>query len=104
MSMQTFDETLPEIISSEGVVLVDFFADWCQPCKMLMPTIEEIASNYEGRVTVGKVNTEDHATIATDYGVNALPTLILFKDGKEVERLIGLKSADEISAAIDAQL
>ena len=74
---------------SNNVVVVDFFATWCGPCKMLAPTIEEIAKEYEGKVKVGKVNIDEYAPLAIKYGVASIPTVILFKDGQAVDKSVG---------------
>lgn len=99
--IQEFDKNLPEIISENKIVLVDFYADWCQPCKVMMPVIENISSKYEGKIIVGKINSDQEPSMTTSYDISALPTLILFKDGKEINRFIGLTGADKISEAID---
>ena len=78
-----------EVLESDLPVLVDFWADWCGPCKMLAPTIEEIAKEYEGKVKVGKVNIDEFAQLAIKYGVASIPTVILFKDGQVVDKSVG---------------
>ena len=87
---------------AEGVVLVDFFATWCGPCKMIAPVISQIAEEYKGRVKVGKVNVDDENTLAMKYQIASIPTLILFKDGKPVKSLIGLHSKSEIEEMINS--
>ncbi|MDR0445520.1 MAG: thioredoxin [Oscillospiraceae bacterium] len=93
------DESFGKEIAS-GVTLVDFWADWCGPCKMIAPVIEELADEYDGRVTVGKVNTDDYGEIAESLGITGIPTVILFRDGKEVTRLIGVREKEEYVAAL----
>lgn len=78
-----------EVLESNIPVLVDFWAGWCGPCKMLAPTIEEIAKEYEGKVKVGKVNIDEFAPLAIKYGVASIPTVILFKDGQVVDKSVG---------------
>lgn len=78
-----------EVLESDIPVLVDFWAGWCGPCKMLAPTIAEIAKEYEGKVKVGKVNIDEFAPLAIKYGVASIPTVILFKDGQAVNKSIG---------------
>lgn len=91
-----------EVLNSDKPVLVDFWAEWCMPCKMMLPTINKIADSYAGKVKVGKLNTDDARDVAVKYGINAIPTVILFKGGQEVKRLVGLKNEAEFAAALDA--
>lgn len=88
----------------KGVHLVDFYADWCGPCRMLSPIIGDIANHFEGKIEVAKIDIDKEQDTASDYQVTSIPTLILFKDGKEVDRLIGLRSFDEIKKMIEAAL
>ena len=84
-----------EVLKADKNVLVDFWASWCGPCKMLAPTIEAIAEEYDS-FKVGKVNDDDEPDLAQAYGISSIPTLILFKDGKAADMLVGLRSKDEI--------
>ena len=93
------DENFETSIKS-GVALVDFFADWCGPCRMLSPVIEEVAGEMHGSVTFGKVDIDHSQKIASTFQVTSVPTLILFKDGKEVNRLVGLRDAAAIKQFI----
>ena len=85
-----------DVLQSEKTVLVDFYADWCGPCKMLSPILEEIASELGEKVKVGKLNVDESNDLAFEYEVMSIPTLILFENGKVVDRLTGLRSKDEI--------
>ena len=85
----------------EGLVLVDFFATWCGPCKMMEPVIAQIAEQYKGKVKVGKVNVDDENDLAMKYQIESIPTLILFKDGEPIKTLIGLHSKSEIENMIN---
>lgn len=78
-----------EVLQSDIPVLVDFWADWCGPCKMLAPTIEKLAKEYEGKVKVGKVNIDEYADLAIKYGVVSIPTVALFKNGQVVDKSVG---------------
>ncbi|MEN3184038.1 MAG: thioredoxin [Atribacterota bacterium] len=78
-----------EVLQSSIPVLVDFWATWCMPCRMMAPVVADIAREWTGRVKVGKVNTDDAPSLAMRYGVHAIPTLILFRDGQEIERVVG---------------
>ncbi|MBR3592444.1 MAG: thioredoxin [Clostridia bacterium] len=82
-----------------NITLVDFYADWCGPCKMIAPIIEEIA-NERTDITVGKVNVDNDAEIAIKYGVSSIPTLIVFKDGKETDRVVGFRQKGDILAML----
>ena len=96
-----FDST---VLQSERPVVLDFWAEWCQTCKMLAPTIEEIAGEYEDKVKVGKLNVDDNPNTATKYGIRGIPTLLFFKDCKVVQQVTGVKSKAEIKKIIDEDL
>ena len=83
-----------------GVVMVDFWATWCMPCKAMAPVIDEIASQTTGKVKVGKVDIDENQTLARQFGIQAIPTLIIFKDGKQVETLVGMQSKESIVRAL----
>ena len=97
----TFDE---KVSSSSRPVLVDFWAEWCAPCRMLSPTIDQIAEDYDGKVIVGKINIDEEPELAQRFGVMSIPTLILFKDGTVVSRSVGVVGKDKIEAMLDAAL
>lgn len=93
-----------EVLGSSDPVLVDFWAPWCGPCKMLAPTIDELAGDYSGKVRIGKVNTDNSRQVAIDHQISAIPTLILFKDGEVVERVSGLQPKQQLAALLDRHL
>jgi thioredoxin 1 len=97
------DETFTEAIA-KGLTLVDFYADWCQPCRMLSPTIAAIAEDYAGKIQVGKLNIDNAQNIAAKYGVMSIPTVILFKDGVAVEKKVGLSPKNVYEKMIDSAL
>jgi len=91
-----------EVLNSKETVLVDFFAPWCPPCRVLLPILEELAKEYEGKIKFTKLNVEDAPEIAEEYQVFSVPTLIIFKEGKEIERIVGLdkKRIEEVLNSI----
>jgi thioredoxin 1 len=96
-----FDQT---VLKSDKPVMLDFWAEWCQPCKMLTPTVEELAGEFEGKVLVGKLNVDDNPNTATNYGIRGIPTLLFIKDGQVVQQLVGVKSKAEIKKVIEETL
>ncbi len=93
-----------EVVGSDVPVLVDFWAEWCMPCKMLAPTIEELASDYAGRVKVGKLDTDESRNVAVKFGISAIPTVMIFNDGELVKRLVGMQAKKDLAAALDSVL
>ncbi|MEW6170495.1 MAG: thioredoxin [Candidatus Omnitrophota bacterium] len=89
-----------EVLDSEVPVLVDFYADWCQPCKMITPLIEELAKEQHGKLKVCKVNVEDSPQVTTTYGVMSIPTLIFFKDGKVSDQVTGVLTKQQLNNKI----
>jgi thioredoxin 1 len=89
---------------AQGVVLVDFYADWCGPCRMLAPVVEELAQEMNGKIVVAKVDTDQSVNVAAKYEVTSIPTLILFKDGQIVKRVVGLKDLDSLRKMVSTVL
>lgn len=93
-----------ELISGEKPVLVDFWADWCMPCRMLAPVIEQIDANYEGRITVAKVNVDEQPELAERYMIQSIPTVLIFSKGELVDTQVGLRPADSYTKRLDTLL
>ncbi len=97
----TDDNFEAEVLGEGTAALVDFWAEWCMPCRMLAPTIDDIATEYTGRLKVGKVDTDANREISMKFGISAIPTVILFKDGQMVKKFVGLQQKRDLKAAID---
>jgi thioredoxin 1 len=98
LTENTFDEI---VAASESPVLVDFWAEWCGPCKMVAPVLEEIASDHGERITIAKLNVDDHPAIAQRYSVMSIPTMIVFRGGQEAKRIVGAKGKSQLLADLD---
>lgn len=90
-----------EVLDSDKPVLVDFWAEWCMPCKMMNPTIDAIATEYAGKAKVGKVDTDSNREVSVKYGIQAIPTVLLFKGGQVQKKFVGLTSKDQFKNALD---
>ncbi len=90
-----------EVLKSEQPVLVDFWAPWCGPCKMVGPVVETLADENIGKITVGKFNVDENQALAGQYGIRGIPTLLFFKAGKEVKRIVGAQNKNQLQKAID---
>ncbi|MBI4579166.1 MAG: thioredoxin [Planctomycetes bacterium] len=100
----TEDNFDDEVLQASEPVLVDFWAEWCMPCKALAPTIDELAGEYAGKVKVGKVDTDANQGLSAKFQISAIPTVILFKDGEVREKFIGLRSKRDLAASLDQLL
>ena len=101
ISEGTFDA---EVLKSTQPALVDFWAPWCGPCRAIAPILDELAEEYKGKVKVAKINVDENRKLAGDHGVMSIPTMILFKDGKVVDKLVGLVPKDRLKALMDKVL
>jgi len=90
-----------EVLSAAEPVLVDFWAEWCMPCRILAPTIDEVADEHSGKVKVGKVDIDNNQQIAVKYGISAIPTVVIFKGGEIAKKFVGLTKREDIDAALE---
>jgi len=93
-----------EVLGSDKPVLVDFWAEWCGPCRMIGPLVEELASEYEGKALIGKLNVDENPGVATKYGIRSIPTLLVFKGGEIVDKIVGAVPKNMLAQKLDAQL
>ena len=100
----TSDNFESEVATYEGTVLVDFWAPWCGPCRMVGPVVEELAKDYAGKVKVGKLNTDDAPDIASKFGIRSIPTLLFFKNGAVVQQLVGAYPKSKISEKLESAM
>ena len=97
----TDDNFETEVVKSDQPVLVDFWAEWCMPCRMLAPTIDRLADRFKGRVKVGKVDTDANREVSAKFGISAIPTIILFKGGQVVHKFVGVRPEDEFARELE---
>jgi len=97
------EENFKDAVAS-GVTLVDFWAEWCGPCRMIAPALDELAAEYEGKASVGKVDVDSASNLAQEFSVSSIPTLLIMKDGAEVNRFIGVTSKSDLAQALDSAL
>ncbi|KRE48552.1 thioredoxin [Paenibacillus sp. Soil522] len=99
LTKENFNETI-----QSGVSLVDFWAPWCGPCKMQLPIVEELSTELEGQAVIAKINVDEQPELASQFGVMSIPTLILFKDGQPVDKMVGVQSKDALKSKISGQM
>lgn len=100
----TDDSFEKEVLQSSSPVLVDFWAEWCQPCQMIGPVVDELSDEYSGKVKFGKINVDENINVPGNYGVMSIPTLIVFKDGKPFKTMVGVQGKDTLKKAIEEAL
>ncbi len=103
-AVEITDANFEEIIKSDQPILVDFWAEWCGPCKMIGPVVEELAGDYDGKAVVGKVDVDSNPAVAQAFGIRSIPTLLFFKDGEIVDKQVGAVPKTVLSQKLDAQL
>ncbi|MDH5475297.1 MAG: thioredoxin [Cyclobacteriaceae bacterium] len=103
-TIEITDSNFEEIMGSEQPILVDFWAEWCGPCKMIGPVVEELANDYEGKAVIGKVNVDENPTVAAKFGIRSIPTLLVFKGGEIVDKQVGAVPKGVLAQKLDAQL
>ena len=97
----TNDDFKSEVVESDAPVLVDFWAEWCGPCKVIAPVVEELANDYKGKIKFGKANVDDNNMVASEYGVRSIPTLLIFKNGSVVNQIVGAVPKEKITDILD---
>lgn len=102
VNIQNEDEFNDRVLGADQAVLVDFWAPWCGPCKMVGPEVEALANDYEGKAIVAKVNVDEQKSLASKYNVMSIPTMIVFKNGQEAKRIVGFRPKKELGTVLDS--
>ena len=100
-TVEITETTFAETVQREGIVLIDFWAEWCGPCRRLAPTVDALANDYDGKVTVGKLNVDENPSTAGRFSIRGIPTILMFKQGEIVESVVGLADKDHLKQLID---
>lgn len=103
-AIEITDSNFAEIIATDKPVLVDFWAEWCGPCKMIGPVVEELAGDYQGKAVIGKLDVDSNPGISAKYGIRSIPTLLVFKNGEIVDKQVGAVNKSILAKKLDAQL
>lgn len=104
MVLEVLDANIKALLAENSILVVDFWAPWCGPCKMMLPVVEELAAEYEGRVPVGKLNVDENPETCEEYGIMSIPTLLFFKNGELVERIVGAARKNDVQKVIESLL
>ena len=104
MALEITKDNFEDIVKNNKVVVVDFWAPWCGPCRMIAPVVEELAEEYEGKATIAKVNTDEEQDIAVEFGIRSIPTIMFFKDGELVDQVVGAQSKQALTDKINGLL
>ena len=104
MALEVTDANFEELVNSGKPMVVDFWAEWCGPCRMVSPIIDELATEYEGKVTIGKMDVDNNNDVVAQFGIRNIPTVLFFKDGKLVDKQVGAAQKPAVVAKIDALL
>jgi len=100
--IEVTEANFSDLINADSPTLVDFWAPWCGPCKALGPTIDQLANDFEGKSSIGKLNVDDHPSLAAKYGVSSIPSVLVFKNGEVIETLVGLRPKDAYASVLNA--
>lgn len=103
-AVEITDANFEEVIGTDKPVLVDFWAEWCGPCKMIAPVVEELAGDFEGKAIIGKLNVDENPNVSAKYGIRSIPTLLVIKNGEIVDKQVGAVPKNVLAGKIDAQL
>ena len=104
MALEITESNFEELLKTDKPVLVDFWAEWCGPCKLIGPVVDELSKEYEGKALVGKVNVDEHPNLSAKFGVRSIPTLLVFKDGEVVEKQVGAVQKAVLAGKLDSHL
>ena len=104
MVLEVLDANITTLLAENSILVVDFWAPWCGPCKMMLPVVEELAAEYEGRVPVGKLNVDENPETCEEYSIMSIPTLLFFKNGELVERIVGAARKNDVQKVIETLL
>ena len=104
MALQITDANIEEVLQSDKLVVIDYWAEWCGPCKMIAPILDEVAGTYQGKLQIAKMNVDENREIPAKFGIRGIPTLMLFKDGQLAATKVGAMSKAQLTAFIDQQL